>query len=34
MDNSVDLIDWLGEDFSLALGGLAIGALFGFFAQR
>ena len=34
MDNSVDLIDWLGEDLSLALGGLVIGALFGFFAQR
>jgi len=34
MDASVDLIDWLGEDASLALGGLAIGALFGFFAQR
>jgi uncharacterized membrane protein YedE/YeeE len=34
MDASVDLIDWLGEDLSLALGGLVIGALFGFFAQR
>ena len=25
MDNSVDLIDWLGEGLSLALGGLVIG---------
>lgn len=30
----IDLVEWLGDDRVLALGGLAIGALFGFFAQR
>ncbi len=30
----IALIESLGEDRALALGGLAIGALFGFFAQR
>ncbi len=34
MAHALDLIDWLGEERSLALGGLVIGALFGFFAQR
>ena len=34
MDSLVDTVEWLGEDRLLALGGLAIGALFGFFAQR
>ncbi|MBI1207093.1 MAG: YeeE/YedE family protein [Azospirillum sp.] len=30
----VPLIDWLGEDVIAAAGGLAVGLLFGFFAQR
>lgn len=34
MATVVELIEWLGEDRSLALGGLLIGGLFGFLAQR
>lgn len=34
MPDLIALIEWLGEDRSLALGGLLIGALFGAFAQR
>lgn len=34
MPDLTGVIDWLGEDRSLALGGLLIGALFGAFAQR
>ncbi|PKO55070.1 MAG: lipocalin, partial [Betaproteobacteria bacterium HGW-Betaproteobacteria-19] len=34
MPDLTDIIEWLGEDRSLALGGLLIGALFGAFAQR
>lgn len=34
MPDLLGLIEWLGEDRSLALGGLLIGAAFGAFAQR
>ncbi|MBR0567357.1 YeeE/YedE family protein [Azoarcus sp. L1K30] len=34
MPNLLQLIDWMGEDRSLAFGGLLIGALFGACAQR
>lgn len=34
MPDLLDIIETLGEDRTLALGGLLIGALFGFFAQR
>ncbi len=34
MFDLVEIIEWLGEDRTLALGGLLIGALFGYFAQR
>jgi len=34
METVARILDQLGEDTTLALGGLAIGALFGFFAQR
>lgn len=34
METIAAFIDWLGEDRGLALGGLLIGAVFGFFAQR
>lgn len=34
MPDLIALIEWLGEDRSLALGGLLIGALFGALAQR
>ncbi|MFU2486344.1 YeeE/YedE family protein [Thauera sp. WH-1] len=34
MTTMIELIEWLGEDRSLALGGLFIGGLFGFLAQR
>ncbi len=34
MEGVAEFVEWLGEDRGLALGGLLIGALFGFFAQR
>lgn len=34
MPDLLGLVEWLGEDRSLALGGLLIGAAFGAFAQR
>ena len=34
METIADFIEWIGEDRGLALGGLLIGAAFGFFAQR
>lgn len=34
MPDLIDIIETLGEERTLALGGLLIGALFGFFAQR
>ncbi len=34
MDTIAEFVEWLGEDRGLALGGLLIGAAFGFFAQR
>ncbi|MDX5409163.1 MAG: YeeE/YedE family protein [Thauera sp.] len=34
METIAGFVEWLGEDRGLALGGLLIGAAFGFFAQR
>ena len=34
METIAQFVEWLGEDRGLALGGLLIGAVFGFFAQR
>jgi uncharacterized membrane protein YedE/YeeE len=34
MFDLIEIVEWLGEEWMLALGGLTIGALFGFFAQR
>nr|MBL8455668.1 YeeE/YedE family protein [Zoogloeaceae bacterium] len=34
MPDLIKIIDWIGEDRTLALGGLLIGALFGLLAQR
>ena len=34
METIAQFVEWLGEDRGLALGGLLIGAAFGFFAQR
>lgn len=34
MPDLIEILEWLGEDRSLALGGLLIGALFGALAQR
>ncbi|MHB8785257.1 MAG: YeeE/YedE family protein [Thauera sp.] len=34
METIASFVEWLGEDRGLALGGLLIGAAFGFFAQR
>lgn len=34
MFDLIEIVEWLGEDVLLAIGGLSIGALFGFFAQR
>ncbi len=34
MVDLIEVVEWLGEDTMLAAGGLSIGAIFGFFAQR